>query len=117
MFSIQQGRFQMSNVDRLHSFTDSYMLGLGIIKGDNLSKIWILLINVYNLYPIFLLILPFGFPGLGVPLSSLDAQLAPEHLLRLCLEHERKFVSSHKSACRYNFYKVLKTLGSPYFCL
>lgn len=38
-------------------------------------------------------------------MSNLDARLAPEHLLRLCLEHEQKFVTSHKSAYKYNFYK------------
>lgn len=51
----------------------------------------------------------FSFAGLGGLLSSgLDAKLVPEHLLRLCLEHEWKFVSSHKSSTSYNFYKVLK---------
>ena len=53
----------------------------------------------------------FLFPDLVrlVP-STLDAKLVPEHLLRLCLEHERNFVSSHKSACAHNFYKVFKDM-------
>lgn len=52
----------------------------------------------------------FSFPGLGGLLtSSLDGKLIPEHLLRLCLEHGSKLVSSQKSSANYNFYKVLKT--------
>lgn len=52
-----------------------------------------------------------SFPsGLGsLFLSSLDAKLVPEHLLCLCLEHEQTIVSSRRSACKYNFYKVLQT--------
>lgn len=42
----------------------------------------------------------------GLPSSSLDAKIAPEHLLHLCLEHESKFCSSNKSTLGYNFYKV-----------
>lgn len=41
----------------------------------------------------------------GLLTSTLDAKLAPEHLLRICLEHE-KIVSSNHSARKYNFYKV-----------
>lgn len=41
----------------------------------------------------------------GLPSSSLDAKIAPEHLLHLCLEHESKFCSSNKSTLGYNFYK------------
>ncbi|CAL5430341.1 unnamed protein product [Camellia sinensis] len=45
-------------------------------------------------------------PGLeGLLLSSLDAKLALKHLFRLCLEHEQKLNSSHKSAHAYIFYK------------
>lgn len=43
----------------------------------------------------------------SLPSSSLDAKLAPEHLLHLCFEHETKFCSSNKSTLGYNFYKVL----------
>ncbi|MCH99631.1 midasin, partial [Trifolium medium] len=38
-------------------------------------------------------------------LASLDAKLIPEHLLYLCIDYRRKFLSSSKSASRYNFYK------------
>ncbi|KAL0354500.1 UNVERIFIED_CONTAM: Midasin [Sesamum radiatum] len=34
-----------------------------------------------------------------------DAKTAPEHLLRLCLEHDDKFILAHKSTRAYNFYK------------
>lgn len=50
------------------------------------------------------ILLPSGIGGLFT--SVLDAKLAPEHLLRLCLEHEKKFVSSHTDVHRFNFYKV-----------
>lgn len=42
----------------------------------------------------------------GLLSSSLDAKLVPEHLLRLCLEHDQKFSLSHKTVRAYNFYKV-----------
>ncbi|KAJ7963223.1 Midasin [Quillaja saponaria] len=70
------GNFQVSDADCLLSFTNSYTLGVDLIK------------------------------GLGnLVLSSLDAKLVPEHLLHLCLDYGRKFISSHKSSTRYNFYK------------
>ncbi|KAG7997478.1 hypothetical protein I3843_01G213100 [Carya illinoinensis] len=68
------GTFEVSDADRLLSFTDSYRLGVGMIKG--LGSLF---------------------------LSSLDAKLVPEHLLRLCLEHDDK--TSRTSGDRYNFYK------------
>ncbi|KAA8540262.1 hypothetical protein F0562_024175 [Nyssa sinensis] len=70
------GIIQVSDADRLSSFIDSYTLGIGMIKDLE-----------------------------GLSSSTLDAKLVPEHLLRLCLEHEQKFISSHKSAHAYNFYK------------
>ncbi|KAL4625562.1 hypothetical protein ACB092_05G035400 [Castanea dentata] len=72
---VAPGTFQISDAERLLSFTDSYRLGVGMIKG-------------------------FG----SLFLSSLDAKLVPEHLLRLCLEHEQT-IASRRSACKYNFYK------------
>ncbi|XP_040935632.1 midasin isoform X2 [Gossypium hirsutum] len=74
------GSFQITDVDRLHSFSGSYTLGVGMIKG-------------------------FG----GLFSSTLDAKLVPEHLLRLWWEYEEKFPSSHKAACKYNFYKDSNT--------
>ncbi|EXB29684.1 hypothetical protein L484_013458 [Morus notabilis] len=74
--SIITGAFQISDEDRFFSFIGSYTFGTMIIRGLA-----------------------------GSFLSNLDARLAPEHLFRLCLEHDKKFVSSHKSARRYNFYK------------
>lgn len=41
----------------------------------------------------------------GLFTSSFDAKIAPEHLLRLCLEHDDKFIP-RKSNCAYNFYKA-----------
>ncbi|KDO65104.1 hypothetical protein CISIN_1g0000012mg, partial [Citrus sinensis] len=72
---LSSGTFQISDAERLLSFSDSYTLGLEMIKG---------------LECLFT--------------STLDAKLAPEHLLRICLEHE-KIVSSNHSARKYNFYK------------
>lgn len=57
--------------------------------------------------------LPSGFGSLF--LSSLDAKLVPEHLLRLCLEHEQT-IASRRSACKYNFYKVLQTSLVACYC-
>ncbi|XVF27001.1 hypothetical protein REPUB_Repub14bG0069100 [Reevesia pubescens] len=74
------GSFQVTDVDRLHSFIGSYTLGVEMIKG-------------------------FG----GLFSSTLDAKLVQEHLLRLCCEYEQKFPSSHKAACKYNFYKDSNT--------
>ncbi|XP_038899709.1 midasin isoform X2 [Benincasa hispida] len=70
------GTFKVSDASRLHSFSGSYNLGLALIKD-------------------------FG----GLLLSSLDAKLAPEHLLRLCLEHEGYCVFPERVAGKYNFYK------------
>ncbi|KAM6564167.1 hypothetical protein CsatB_024165 [Cannabis sativa] len=70
------GAYQISDEDRFLSFIDSYTIGTRIVRGLE-----------------------------GSLLCNLDARLAPEHLLRLCLEHKQKFVPSHKAACRYNFYK------------
>ena len=57
--------------------------------------------------------LPPGFGSLF--LSSLDAKLVPEHLLRLCLEHEQT-IASCRSACKYNFYKVLQISLVACYC-
>ncbi|XP_030490703.2 midasin isoform X2 [Cannabis sativa] len=73
---INSGAYQISDEDRFLSFIDSYTIGTRIVRGLE-----------------------------GSLLCNLDARLAPEHLLRLCLEHKQKFVPSHKAACRYNFYK------------
>ncbi|XP_062087755.1 midasin isoform X2 [Humulus lupulus] len=73
---INPGAYQISTEDRFISFIDSYTIGTRIVRGLE-----------------------------GSFLSNLDARLAPEHLLRLCLEHEQKFVPSHEAACRFNFYK------------
>ncbi|PIN24695.1 hypothetical protein CDL12_02577 [Handroanthus impetiginosus] len=70
------GSIQVSDVDRLSSFRGSYMLGVQMSQGLK-----------------------------GLFSSSFDGKIAPEHLLRLCLEHDDKFILSHKSTCRYNFYK------------
>ncbi|CAN4116387.1 unnamed protein product [Withania somnifera] len=73
---LSPGCFHVSDSSRLSSFTDSYSLGTKMIRDLE-----------------------------GLPSSSLDAKIAPEHLLRLCLEHEMKFCSSHEATLRYNFYK------------
>nr|XP_009757416.1 PREDICTED: midasin [Nicotiana sylvestris] len=70
------GCFHVSDASRLSSFTDSYSLGTKMIREIE-----------------------------GLSSSCLDAKIAPEHLLRLCLEHETKFCSPNKSALAYNFYK------------
>ncbi|KAJ4836844.1 hypothetical protein Tsubulata_018473 [Turnera subulata] len=70
------GMFHISNGERLSSFADSYRLGAGMIRG-------------------------FG----GLLASGLDAKLVPEHLLRLCLEHESQFGVPLKSSTYHNFYK------------
>ncbi|KAK9282811.1 hypothetical protein L1049_011033 [Liquidambar formosana] len=74
--SLAPGIIRVSDADRLLSFIDSYTLGVEIIKDLK-----------------------------GLFSSSLDAKLVPEHLLRLSLEHEQKFVSPDKSDHIYNFYK------------
>ncbi|KAL6547365.1 hypothetical protein OROMI_023086 [Orobanche minor] len=70
------GRIQVCDKDRLYSFLGSYMLGVELIR--DLKG-------------------PFS--------SNFDAKIAPEHLLRLCLEHDHKFILSHRLAGAYNFYK------------
>ncbi|EOA33535.1 hypothetical protein CARUB_v10019643mg [Capsella rubella] len=74
--SEKSGRFCITDSRRLDSFTDSYELGVNMIKGLR-----------------------------GLFTSSLDAKLVPEHLLRLCLENKRTFTSNYQSASKYNFYK------------
>ncbi|AAD10657.1 Hypothetical protein [Arabidopsis thaliana] len=78
IYSIQSGRFCITDSRRLDSFTDSYELGVSMIKGLR-----------------------------GLFTSSLDAKLVPEHLLRLCLENKKNFTSNYQSASKYNFYKDL----------
>ncbi|KAJ0075983.1 hypothetical protein Patl1_33593 [Pistacia atlantica] len=73
---LRPGTFKISDADRLHTFSNSYTLGVEMLKGLG-----------------------------GLSSSTLDARLSPEHILRLCLEHEQKFVSSNHLACKYNFYK------------
>ncbi|KAG4379536.1 hypothetical protein GLYMA_16G004800v4 [Glycine max] len=70
------GIFEVSDEDRLHSFIDSYTLGINLIRGVHSTH-----------------------------LPSLDAKLMPEHLFYLCLDYRKKYLLSHKSATRYNFYK------------
>ncbi|WVZ15742.1 hypothetical protein V8G54_013308, partial [Vigna mungo] len=70
------GNFEVSDEDRLHSFTNSYSLGIDLIKGVH-----------------------------SIDLASLDTKLMPEHLFYLCLDYRKKYLLSHKSATRYNFYK------------
>ncbi|XP_019425404.1 PREDICTED: midasin isoform X2 [Lupinus angustifolius] len=70
------GTFQVSDADRMLSFIDTYTLGTDLIKGVHTSM-----------------------------LPKLDAKLMPEHLFYLCLDYKRKFLSSHKTVTRYNFYK------------
>ncbi|KAM7253719.1 hypothetical protein ACFE04_031401 [Oxalis oulophora] len=70
---ISPGHFEISNCERLQSFIGSYTLGVEMIKGFN-----------------------------GIHSSSLDSKLLPEHLLRLCLEHEQKL---NKPPQIYKFYK------------
>jgi midasin len=76
--SEKSGRFCITDSRRLDSFTDSYELGVSMIKGLR-----------------------------GLFTSSLDAKLVPEHLLRLCLENKKNFTSNYQSASKYNFYKDL----------
>ncbi|KAL1551716.1 midasin-like isoform X1 [Salvia divinorum] len=66
---------EVSDGDRLSSFCSSYKLGVKLTRGMR-----------------------------GLFSSSFDAKIAPEHLLRLCLEHDDKFII-HKSTSAYNFYK------------
>ncbi|OMO78608.1 hypothetical protein CCACVL1_14268 [Corchorus capsularis] len=77
---LSPGSFQITDMDRLHSFIGSYTLGVAMIKG-------------------------FG----GLFSSALDAKLVQEHLLRLCWEYEEKLPSSRKADHKYNFYKDSNT--------
>ena len=70
------GIFKISDEDRLHSFSESYKLGTNLVEGVHSPN-----------------------------LASLNAKLVPEHLLYLFINRGRKFLSSSKSANRYNFYK------------
>ncbi|KAH6793247.1 hypothetical protein C2S52_003724 [Perilla frutescens var. hirtella] len=79
---------QVSDTDRLFSFRSSYMLGMKMMQDLK-----------------------------GLFSSSFDAKIAPEHLLRLCLEHDDKFILT-KTRYAYNFYKdsnspILATLVEP----
>ncbi|XP_073015322.1 midasin-like isoform X1 [Primulina eburnea] len=80
---------QVSDAERLSSFHGTYMLGMEMMQDLN-----------------------------GLFSSIFDAKIAPEHLLRLCLEHANKFGHSTKSTSSYNFYKdsnssVLAKLVEP----
>ncbi|PWA97505.1 hypothetical protein CTI12_AA028730 [Artemisia annua] len=70
------GHVQVSDSDRLRSFLDSYALGTRVMKDLD-----------------------------GLMCSSLESKLIPEHVLRLCLEHDRNSVASHLPKNAYNFYK------------
>ncbi|KAK4479548.1 hypothetical protein RD792_015065 [Penstemon davidsonii] len=70
------GNIQVSDKDRLSSFLSSYMLGVKFTRGLT-----------------------------GSFSSNFDAKISPEHMLRLCLEHDHKFKQPHNSTCSYNFYK------------
>ncbi|XP_024011307.1 midasin [Eutrema salsugineum] len=74
--SEKSGRLRITDSRTLDSFTDSYELGVNMIKGLR-----------------------------GLFTSSLDAKLVPEHLLRLCVEYQKTFTSYDQSASKYNFYK------------
>lgn len=101
---IQPGDCRIDDSDRMLSFTASHALGVEMLKGMLLK---ILFFGWMLLYSLFVCVYSFLFPGLGcLFLASLDAELVPENLFRICLEHEQMFTSSHKSPFRYNFYKV-----------
>ncbi|CAA3030254.1 midasin [Olea europaea subsp. europaea] len=70
------GNMHVSDLDRLSSFLGSYTLGVQMIKDLK-----------------------------GLFSSRFDAKVTPEHLLRLCIEHDHKFKLSHKLTHTYNFYK------------
>ncbi|KNA10543.1 hypothetical protein SOVF_143350 isoform A [Spinacia oleracea] len=70
------GIVQMSNTDKLDLFVKSYTLGATLLKDLT-----------------------------GISASFLDAKLAGEHVLRLCLEHEHMKPLSDKSFISRNFYK------------
>ncbi|KAI3975195.1 hypothetical protein MKX01_020596 [Papaver californicum] len=69
------GVVQISDAEKLSSFLDSYKLGMVMVKELK-----------------------------GILASSMDENLMPEHLLRLCLESEAKFGCFHPTVT-YNFYK------------
>lgn len=70
------GTVKVNDEDVLHSFMDSYKLGIKIIED-----------------------MPSALS------STLDANLMPESLLHLCVEYKQKFSSSQQSAHVYNIYK------------
>ncbi|KAL3824480.1 hypothetical protein ACJIZ3_020509 [Penstemon smallii] len=69
------GSIQVSDKDRLSSFLGSYKLGVKFTRDLK-----------------------------GSFSSNFDAKISPEHMLRLCLEHDHKFKHPHNSIS-YNFYK------------
>ncbi|CAI9114384.1 OLC1v1015101C1 [Oldenlandia corymbosa var. corymbosa] len=69
------GVIGVSDDDILYSFIDSYTLGVQMI--EHLE---------------------------GTLMPDIDANLMPEHMLRVCLEHESQF-TTHKPGHVYNFYK------------
>ncbi|KAJ4957407.1 hypothetical protein NE237_024518 [Protea cynaroides] len=72
----KSGVVQVSDAERLLSFMDSYRLGTEVLREFH-----------------------------GMLSCTLDAKLVPEHLLYLCLEHDKKFGLSQKSDHIYNIYK------------
>ncbi|XP_031091675.1 midasin [Ipomoea triloba] len=70
------GNIHVFDADRFSTFIESYSLGVRMTKDLD-----------------------------GLLCSWLDAKVVPEHLLRLCLEHEHMVISPRKSAHAYNFYK------------
>ncbi|KAL8046294.1 hypothetical protein ABFX02_08G168300 [Erythranthe guttata] len=70
------GSIQVSDADRLSSFLNSYMLGVKMARDMK-----------------------------GSFASCFDSKVAPEHLFRLSMEHDDKFIPFDKSTRAYNFYK------------
>lgn len=106
----QPGIFEISDEDRLHSFSESYKLGINLIKGNDKFWIWFQVLCLGTTYDFILYFLILNFflrsGAHSSNLASLDAKLIPEHLFYLSIDYRRKFHSSSKSANRYNFYKV-----------
>ncbi|KAF6161323.1 hypothetical protein GIB67_009210 [Kingdonia uniflora] len=75
------GTLPISNASKLDCFLESYELGMVMVKESE-----------------------------ALCFSSLDTKLMPEHLLRLCLEYEKKFGVSPQQALGYNVYKALSGL-------
>ncbi|XP_058077090.1 midasin isoform X2 [Magnolia sinica] len=67
---------RVTSEDKLHSFVDSYKFGAMMMKDME-----------------------------ALSLSTLDANLTPEHLLYVCLEYKQKFTPFQQSSHVYNFYK------------